>query len=247
MKSYKITLADTIPPNAVRSIPISLTRQGTIPGIPPGPQTTIRMSMSPINLFDFQSLDIEHEYPFFVSGRTFDTGEPFNKIIAKGDIKAFHSQERGIFLLQGKKSDILDFCKQAQARKAIELRTIRIDMTALQEKLPEIRGVWFRFKSGYIHAKAYMGIQIQDTSEYCDAKIEGDISTLSFYFEDARDGCRHPIMITEDGTVVLQRNYLKLEDEVDFVLHVKNALLDGIFVTQSDPNRALAHVAPEIS
>lgn len=246
-KSYKITIVEELSVGAFEEKDLLLTKQSSLPGLNPGPQTKIRRAQSPVTFGDFTSLEIEHEYPMFVSGRTFEDGRPFNKIIAKGDIRGYHSQERGLLLLQGKKSDILDFCRQTGSLQFMPLRTIEIDMKGLQEKLPEIRGVWFRFKSGFIRAKGYMGQSIQDTADYCDAKAEGDISTLSFYFEDDRDGCRHPVMITEDGTVVLQRNYTSREEEIDFVLHVKQTLLDGLFQVLEDPAKAKTHIAPEIS
>jgi hypothetical protein len=214
----------------------------TIPGTIPGPETTIRQAAVPINSDDFRSFEIQHEYTVNMWGRSFEDGRPFSSFIARGEIRAYHSSKRGVLLLSGKKADIIDFCKQSQTVTALKLETIQLDMKALQQKLPEIRGVWFRFKTGYIRAKAYMGEQIQDTAEYCDAKAEGDISTLSFYFEDARDNCKHPLMITEDGAVVLQKNYKSIEDEIDFVLHVKSELLDSLF-TRVDPTKARTHVS----
>jgi hypothetical protein len=153
----------------------------------------------------------------------------FNKFIARSEIRAYQSDADQILLLCGKKADILDFCRRTEEFPQIRLNTMQIDMKALQEKLPEVRGVWFRFRAGYIRAKGFMGQQIQDTTEYREATNEGDISTLSFYFEDERSATIHPMQVTEDGAVVLQKNYKSIEDELDFVLHVKHALLDGIY------------------
>ena len=146
-----------------------------------------------------------------------------------------------LLLLSGKKSDILDFCRQSEAVDKIALRTMQIDMLSLQEKLPSVRGAWFRLKQGFIRAKGYMGDQIQDTAEFCEAKSEGEISTLSFYFLDSRDGCMHPIMITEDGAVVLQRTYKRVEEELDLLLQIKKELLDSIF-SLVKPTRSKEHV-----
>ena len=241
-KSYKITIAEYFDPHTVSAKPVSLTRQLTIPGTVPGPETTIRKAVSSISFDDFRTFEIQHEYQVNMWGRSFEDGRQFSSFIARGEIRAYHSSTRGVLLLSGKKADIIDFCKQSQTASALKLETIQLDMKALQQKLPEIRGVWFRFKTGYIRAKAYMGQQIQDTTEFSDANVEGDISTLSFYFEDARDGCMHPLMITEDGAVVLQKNYKSIEDEIDFVLHVKTELLDSLF-TRVDPTKVRGHVS----
>jgi hypothetical protein len=51
-------------------------------------------------------------------------------------------------------------------------------------------------------------------------------------------------MVTEDGTVVLQRNYSSVEEELNFVLHVKQTLLDGIYTVIDNPAKARTHIAP---
>ena len=228
-KSYKITFTETFQAAAFTSKPLSFGRQLQLEGTNPGPQTRIHKAPEKISFQDFLPYNIEHEYDVHMFGRLYDANTAFTKFIARSEIHAYHSGELKTLLLCGKKADILDFCRKTEELAEISLQTIQIDMKALQEKLPEVRGVWFRFRAGLIRAKGYMGQQIQDTREYQDAATEGDISTLSFYFSDARDSIIHPIQITEDGAVVLQKNYRSIDEELDFVVHVRKTLLDGIY------------------
>lgn len=240
-KSYKITISKQFDAPEEDGGLLPTIKQRMLTGIVPGPETHVRNSNSPALFGDYKTYDIDHEYTMRIEGRSFDTGMPFTKFIAKGQIRAYRSASQELLLLSGKKSDILDFCRQAAPLPGMSLQTIQIDMKALQDKLPEVRGVWFRLKQGFIRAKGFMGDQIQDTAEFCEAKLEGDISTLSFYFLDSRDGCMHPVMITEDGAIVLQRNYKKVEDELGIILQVKTELIDGLF-SIVEPADAKQHV-----
>src|ERR1035438_4150295 len=67
---------------------------------------------------------------------------------------------------------------------------------------------------------------LEKTSEFRQARTAGEISTLSFYFE--HDGEIHPVMVTDDGAVVLQDVYHETADEIGLVLDLKRVLLDGI-------------------
>ena len=53
-------------------------------------------------------------------------------------------------------------------------------MNALQEALPAVNLVWFRFKRGMIRASALMGANVEKTESFEQSKSEGEISTLSF-------------------------------------------------------------------
>lgn len=245
-KSYKITYTEHFKIAMNLGEPLNLTKQLHLNGVVPGPETKIREQQSSQNVLDFRSYSIDHEYAIKMQGRLYEDGTSFGKFIAKGQIMAYQSQEQSLLLLCGRKHDILDFCRRTAEIPEIDLSTVEVDMTQLQEKLPEINGVWFRCRKGYIRAKAFMGQQIQSTSDFKKAKSEGDISTLSFYFEDPHDSSMHPIMITEDGTVVLQGNYLTVEDELNFVLRVKEALLDGL-CTLKLPAKSRQSLAGELS
>lgn len=228
-KSYKITFTEHFDSRQFGRKALTFGNQMQIAGTFPGPETKIHSAVEAASFRDFRPFHIEHEYDVYMYGRLYDDARSFNKFIARSDIRAYHSSSANVLLMCGKKADILDFCRKTEDIDAIKLKTMQIDMKALQEKLPEVRGVWFRFRAGFIHAKAYMGQQIQDTREYKEAASEGDISTLSFYYEDLRTSAIHPIQITEDGAVVLQRNYETISAELDFVMHVKDALLEGIY------------------
>lgn len=228
-KSYKITAVERFESSQFADRPLTFGKQLQIEGTAPGPETRIHKSPQKISFGDFRPFDIEHEYDVYMYGRLYDDDKTFNKFIARSEIRSYYSASKSLLLLCGKKADILDFCRKTEEIPSIRLKTLQIDMKALQERLPEVRGVWFRFRTGLIKAKGFMGQQIQDTREYQDANTDGDISTLSFYFSDARNGLIHPIQITEDGAVVLQKNYRSIEDELEFILQVRAALLDGIY------------------
>lgn len=235
-KSYKITVVEKFDDSKFGDRPLTFGRQLQIEGTRPGPETRIHKSQQKLSFADFQPFDIEHEYDVYMYGRLYDDERSFNKFIARSEIRSYYSGSKKLMLLCGKKADILDFCRKTEELPLIKLKTLQIDMKALQERLPEVRGVWFRFRTGLIRAKGFMGQQIQDTREYQDANTDGDISTLSFYFSDERNAIIHPIQITEDGAVVLQKNYQSIEEELDFILQVRTALLDGIF-SLVDPGR----------
>ncbi|AFL86930.1 hypothetical protein Terro_0590 [Terriglobus roseus DSM 18391] len=228
-KSYKVTVSGRMVVSGDR---VELARPGhqmSLPGTVPGPETKILVNHDGLRVEGFEGFNISHEYTKSMPGRSFETGDYFKAFIAIGEIKAYLMREQSVLLLSGKKADVLDFCRRTEDSPTVDLKTIEINMNGLQERLPEVRGVWFRFPKGLIRAKAFMGTQLQGTSEFCDAKADGQISTLSFYFEDYRDGCKHPIMITQDGTVVLQKSYGDINEEIDFVMHVKKELLDGMY------------------
>ncbi len=228
-KSYKITHIHKFDSSSFTAKPFIFAKQLQIEGTLPGPQTKIYSAGYSPGFRDYEPFEIEHEYGMHIYGRLYDDGRSFSKIIAQSHIHAYVSPAENTLLLCGKKADVLDFCRRTEEMNEIQLSTIQIDMTALQERLPEVRGVWFRFRGGFIHAKAFMGQQIQDTSEYKQAAAEGDISTLSFYYQDPRNALMHPTQITEDGAVVLQKNYGSVGEELDFVLHVRQELLEGIY------------------
>lgn len=224
-KSYKICVPKHFDDSKFETRPFSLKPQFTFQEIPAPPQTTIYRTPGQLSLEDFESYLIEHEHEENVFGRVNQTS--FSHFIRKGIIHGYHSSKRGVFLLSGKKTDILDFCKHTSDMPDITIKTLDIDMKALLAKLPEVRLAWFRFPTGMIHASALMGSHLERTTDFKKAQSKGDISTLSFYLEDPA-GAIHPIMVTMDGAVVLQDLYQEVSDEISCVLHVKEILLDGI-------------------
>ena len=244
-KSYKITAATKfdVPSDGLQLFPPN--HQFSLPITVPGPQTKIRPSFESLSTGDFAAYAITHEYKKATPGRSLETGATFNHFIAIGPIQGYFSRSASTALLTGKKADILDFCKRTENLGPIQIKTLEVDMNALQERLPNVRGVWFRIKKGLIRAKALIGEQLQETTEFCDAKADGHISTLSFFFEDVRDGCKHPIMLTQDGTVVLQKNYKTADEEIDFVMNVKKELLEGLY-TEVLPTKAQTAISADV-
>jgi hypothetical protein len=78
-----------------------------------------------------------------------------------------------------------------------------------------------------IRASALMGANVEKTDAFVQSKSEGEISTLSFYFEDL-SGDKHPIMVVEDGTVVLQSQYPDVSSEMNLVNLVHDQLLKPV-------------------
>jgi len=224
-KSFKITYIDKFDVTNIQQQPVLLNSQYTTDDKPPYPQSKIYKSRDRISKDDFEKYLIEHEMEENAFGRFNE--EVFNKFIRKEYIHSFYSNSHQLFILNGKKKFVLDFCKKTKDWNYIVIKTIQIDMGSLLEKLPHVKGVWFSFKNGLIRASALMGANIESTNDFKNYNTLGEISTLSFHFE--YNNITHPIMLVNDGTVVLQSNYTEISQELDLVLEVKKQLLDGIF------------------
>ena len=229
-KAYKICPVQVFKAEKFGRQPFYFEVQQGIPGVPQGPQTSIFRSHEELRFQDFQAFIIEHEYEVHTPGRFMDMS--FSAFIAKGAIHAYFSSQQQLLLLAGKKADILDFCKRTPDMPDVKITVLQVDMKALQERLAEIRLAWFHFRSGRVTASALMGVHLEETDAFHQAKSVGDISSLSFYLED-RNGTEHPLMLTDDGAVVLQRPYEKVSEELDIVLYARDTLLSGI-CTQVD-------------
>jgi len=227
-KSYRITLTEQFDGSSFQLAPYVIDYQKSFDGISPSPQTTIYKSRDVITLEDFQKYEIVHEMEEKAWGR-YNTSI-FHSFIRKEKINAFHSNSRRMLLLSGKKSFVIDFCRKSTNLEGISLNLLTIDMARLLSQLPHIQGVWFRFPNGLIRASALMGANIESTADFQKYNAEGEISTLSFYFEHG--GITHPIMIVNDCTVVLYSNYTELSIEIDLVLTVMNSLLKDIMEVQ---------------
>jgi hypothetical protein len=225
-KSYKICLVRRFNDSQFADEPFKLRPQFSLPEVPEAPQTKIFKSRDQIKLEDFKCYTIEHEHEVSMWGRINQVS--FAKFIRKGFINAYQSPTRELILLSGKKDDVLDFCKTTATLSEIKIALLRIDMKALLAKLAEVKLVWFRFPGGMIRASALMGDHLEMTADFERAKAQGEISTLSFYVQD-NESVQHPIMVTTDGTVVLQDLYQSIALEVELVLQVKKLLLDGTY------------------
>ena len=146
-KSYKITFTENFDSDAFGTKPLVFDRQMQIQGTHPGPRTQIHRAPTEVSFRDFHAYNIEHEYEVQMWGRLYDDDRSFSKFIARSQILAYQSPTDRIMLMCGKKADILDFCRKTQEFPHVKLRTIQIDMKQLQEKLPEVRGAWFRFRA----------------------------------------------------------------------------------------------------
>jgi len=176
-------------------------------------------------IHDFETYLIEHEHNVNIRGRY--GSQRFNNFLRLGEINGYYSEERSLFLLQGKKDDVIDFCKFTDNTDLLEISTIEIQMSDLIDKLGSVRNCWFKFSKGSISSSALFGENIENTIEFQDAKQLGDITALSFFYAD--DGMAHAVMVTNDGAVVLQFNYPNVDMEIELVLKIKKDLLDGLY------------------
>lgn len=224
-KSFKITYLEKFDASSIQEQPVLLSNQYSLIDKPPFPQSKIYKSRDRIVKDDFVKYLIEHEMEEYAFGRYNE--EIFNKYIRREFIHSFQSDAHQLFILNGKKKFVLDFCKKTKGWNYILIKTIQINMGSLLEKLPHVKGVWFSFKNGLIRASALMGANIEGTTDFKKYNTEGEISTLSFHFD--YNGLTHPIMLVSDGTIVLQANYAEVSHELDLVLEIKRQLIDGIF------------------
>jgi hypothetical protein len=196
--------------------------------------TTIRRSESNPGFEDFSPYVIAHDRVVRMAGRYGPVHFP--EFTYTGEIAAYYSQQRTLLLLSGKKNDVLSLVSNTTRVTEFQIDTLHIDMNALQGLLPSVNLVWFKYHDGMVRASALMGAHVERTDAFAQSKLHGDISTLSFYFEDL-GGEVHPVMVVEDGTVVLQAQYAEVSAELNLVTLVYDRLLKGIS----------QHVSPKIS
>src|ERR1700723_78606 len=202
-----------------------LDQQPPLGGITEVPTTTIRTSSGDPGFEDFRQYLIEHDRVVKMPGR-YDA-VTFPEFTYTGTMAGVFSQQRSMLLLSGKKADVLSLCAATTKVAEFQIDTLHIDMNALQAVLPSVNLVWFKFRQGMIRASALMGANVERTDAFVQSKTEGEISTLSFFFEDL-SGEKHPIMVVEDGTVVLQAQYPEVAAELSLVTLVYDRMLKAI-------------------
>ena len=224
-KSYKICPVRNFQPGAFSDQPTYLDQQPPLGDMKHVAVTKIRASAANPGFEDFTQYVIEHDRVVKMPGRY---GEIcFPEFTYTGVITGFFGQQRFLLLLSGKKADVLSFCSTTTRVSEVQIDTLQIDMNALQEALPAVNLVWFRFKRGMIRASALMGANVEKTESFEQSKSEGEISTLSFYFEDL-NGKQHPVMVVDDGTVVLQSQYAEVAEELRLVTSIHDKLLKPV-------------------
>jgi hypothetical protein len=234
-KSFKICPVRHFDVNAFSQGRTSLNQQPHFAGMDDEvPTTTIRSSQSNPGFADFRPYVIAHDRVVRMAGRYGSVRFP--EFTYTGEIAAFYSEQRMMLLLSGKKNDVLSLVTSTTRVTEFQIDTLHIDMNALQGLLPSVNLVWFKYHDGMVRASALMGAHVERTDAYAQSKLHGDISTLSFYFEDL-SGDVHPIMVVEDGTVVLQAQYAEISEELNLVNLVYDRLLNDIS----------QHVPPKIS
>lgn len=224
-KSYKICPVRDFRANAFSEHPTCLNQQPPLGDMSHVAVTKIRKSPANPGFEDFVQYVIEHDRVVKMPGRYGDIFFP--EFTYTGVIAGFFGHERSVLLLSGKKADVLSFCSTTTRVAEVQIDTLRIDMNALQALLPSVNLVWFKFKAGMIRASALMGANVEKTKEFEQSKSEGEISTLSFYFQDAA-GKTHPLMVVDDGAIVLQSQYVDTSEELQLVTSVYDSLLKNV-------------------
>src|SRR6266550_467056 len=96
-KSYKICPISHFDSGRFGTSPYNLRRQMNIEGVPPPPETLIRISTDTVTFEDFRSYLIEHERTVTQRGRLNDSR--FTEYIRMGEILAYYSDTRNLLLL----------------------------------------------------------------------------------------------------------------------------------------------------
>ena len=225
-KSFKVCPVRNFDVSAFNKGRVCLNQQPPFNGMDDEVATTsIRTSETKPGFEDFQQYVIAHDRVVKMAGR-FGTVH-FPEFTYTGEIAAFYSKQRSVLLLSGKKADVLSFCSETTGVAELQIDTLHIDMNALQAILPSVNLVWFKYSTGMVRASALMGAHVERTDAFAQSKLQGEISTLSFYFEDL-SGDVHPVMIVEDGTLVLQAQYVDVASQLNLVTLMCDRLLQSI-------------------
>lgn len=223
-RSYKVCFTEDFDASKISRKPVVFGGQAVLEGVDTGPTTRIHKANTDVDCLDFRQYLIEHEVSERLEYRIGSTQH--NLLIRMGKIDAFHSEVKKMLFLSGKKRDILDFCRQHSDGPLMKFRTVVIDMAELLKLLPSVKGVWFSFPGGQLKASALMGHNLESTNDFKHYKTNGAISTLSFFF--SHNGIQHPIMVTDDGAIVLQSSYSTRDQEVELALEIKTKLLSKL-------------------
>jgi hypothetical protein len=87
-----------------------------------------------------------------------------------------------------------------------------------------------------------MGTHIEQTTEYARLKKIAVMTTFAFTFE--KDSRAHPIMVTHDGTIVLQGTYPTISEEMELVLSIYDDLMKQFSAKKEETKRKGVAVAP---
>ncbi|HEY3769933.1 MAG TPA: hypothetical protein VGN44_14760 [Candidatus Angelobacter sp.] len=221
-KSFKVCPVRKFQTTAFSEKPVCLNQQPPLAEMTEVPTTKIHTSLSRPGFEDFIQYVIEHDRIVKMPGRFGSI--IFPEFTYTGIISGFFGQKRDLLLLSGKKADVLSFCTTSTRVAEVQIDTLQVEMNALQAALPSVNLVWFKFRAGMIRASALMGANVEKTEAFVQSKSEGEISTLSFYFEDS-SAEKHPVMIVDDGTIVLQATYPDTSGELELVTSIYEKLL----------------------
>jgi hypothetical protein len=208
-----------------------LNQQLPIDGIDPPPLTTLFKARESSDRFPFEHFFIEHEKTEHAPGRTGSVS--FQQYIHRYPIHAYHHRTNNLLLLCGKKRAVNDLIRQGGL--TLKVQSIFLDLNEVQEGLESVHMVWFRFFEGQFSSTSFHGENIKAVVEQQDLFRRGRISNMSFTLRYG--GKAHPLMLSHDGTMVLQTTYEDIEEELSvlnhfYEKHLKPALTDESLMHQ---------------
>jgi len=230
MKTYKICHAEDFSDSLYTSKQIKLNKQLPMEGVEPPPLTTLFKERSANADFPFDQFFIEHERIEDAPGRTGSFN--FQNYIHRYPIYAFHMPESKLLFLQGKKKALNDLIRNEEI--CLNMRPLFIDLNNFQDTIENIQMVWFKFYDGQFSSTSFHGKNIKSVIEQQDLFRRGRISTISFTIKYA--GKSHLMMLSTDGTIVLQCTYDDIQEELQLLHHFYNKHL-APFIAEENPMR----------
>jgi len=227
MKTYKVTRSENFSHNIFSSKPIHLNKQTTIEGIEPPPLTTIFKERPLCEECPFDQYFVEHEKIENAPGRTGNLN--FHNYIHRYAIYAYHLPKSKLLLLQGKKKAVLDLMRHADL--SLNIKPLFIDLNPFQNVIEKIQMVWFRFYDGQFSSTSFHGENIKSVIEQQDLFRKGRISTMAFTL--TFEGRAHPMMLSHDGTIVLQAKYEETTEELQLLHHFYNRYLEPFLANEN--------------
>src|SRR5438270_4102075 len=125
-KSYKVCPIRNFESSTFSEKPVSLDQQTGFPGMSEVASTRIRVASGSPGVDDFRPYSIEHDRIVKMPGRYGTTYFP--EFTYTGMINAYHSAQRTLLLLNGKKADVLSFCVSTDQVKELQIETLEVDM-----------------------------------------------------------------------------------------------------------------------
>ena len=227
MKTYKICASKNFSDNIYTTKPLMLNQQLPIEGVDPPPITTLFRERQADAKLPFDQYFIEHEKIEHAPGRASNVS--FQHYIHRYAVYAYQHRSSPLLLLSGKKKAISDLIRQNGL--TLKIQSLFLDLNKVQKALDNVHMVWFRFYEGQFSSTSFHGQNVKHIVEQQDLFRKGRISTLSFTLK--HEGRSHALMLSHDGTVVLQARYESIEDELKVLHTLHENFLKASIVSES--------------